>query len=487
MLMLCVFFVFLAGQGYAATDSRMILNGKELSLPADVEIENVDGNIMIPIRVVVENLGFKVNWSQKSQRVNIEQNGKVMQLVVNNQVATVDGKQENLNVAPLLRKNSVVVPIRFVSEQMGIKVKWNNVDKIVSLTTPVTEPVTVPVTEPVPSKGSGSNPSTSVPVVGSPDILSQVEGIQFSDNQLTISLNGSVQPKVSTLKGTDRIMLDLPNTMFSDSFGDSQSLDAKLMGKLEVSGYPDVSGVRYWLLSSSPSTVRIVIDLNYAKKYTLLNETTDSTLISIQLNSGDDTVPIPVPVLPDPAVPNIDDGRNIVIIDPGHGGRDPGAISVTKKKEKDFALAVALKVEQLLLQEPDIEVVMTRNEDTYPTLQERVAIANNLSADVFVSIHGNSNPSVTPSGSQTFYYQRTDSKALANVMHKYLMKATGLKDRGVTSGNLHVIRETKMPAVLLEVGFLSNSNDETLLFTEDFQNNVAQGIVDGIKEYLGIK
>lgn len=479
MLLWCVFFMFLSGQGHAATDSRMFLDGKELSLPEKVEIENLDGNIMIPIRVVVENLGFKVTWNQKSQSVKIEQQDKVVQLVVNNLVATVDGKQENLNAAPLLRKGTVVVPIRFVSEQMGMEVQWNNTDKIVSLATPVVESITEPVT--VPSTGSGNKPVTSDPGAEPSEFLSKVNAIQFSDNQLRISISGSVQPKVSTLTGPDRIVLDLPNAMFSDSFGDSQNLDTKSNGKLEVIGYPDVSGVRYSLFSSSPSTVRMVVDLNYAMKYTLLNETNDSTLITLQLNSGEDTV------VPDPNVPNGNDGRKIVVIDPGHGNGDPGAISVTKKKEKDFNLALALKVEQLLLQEPNIQVIMTRNSDTFPTLQERVSIANNLNANVFVSIHGNSNPASTPSGSQTFYYKRADSKALANVMHKHLMTATGLKDRGVTSGNLHVIRETKMPAVLLEVGFLSNTYDEALLFTEEFQNNVAKGIVDGIKEYLGVK
>jgi N-acetylmuramoyl-L-alanine amidase len=72
-------------------------------------------------------------------------------------------------------------------------------------------------------------------------------------------------------------------------------------------------------------------------------------------------------------------------------------------------------------------------------------------------------------------------------MHKYLLKSSGLKDRGVKMASLHVTRETTMPAVLLEGGFLSNKSDEAVLFTENFQNNVAKGIVAGIKEYLGIQ
>lgn len=127
---------------------------------------------------------------------------------------------------------------------------------------------------------------------------------------------------------------------------------------------------------------------------------------------------------------------------------------------------------------------MTRESDTYPTLQDRVKIAENANADIFISIHANSGPA-TATGVET-YYTRSESAGLAKVMHKHLVESSGLPDRKVRTQSLHVTRETTMPAVLLECGYLSNKNDEALLYTEEFQNNVAQGIVDGIKEYLGV-
>ncbi|MOA25537.1 Sporulation-specific N-acetylmuramoyl-L-alanine amidase [compost metagenome] len=127
---------------------------------------------------------------------------------------------------------------------------------------------------------------------------------------------------------------------------------------------------------------------------------------------------------------------------------------------------------------------MTRDSDTYPTLQERAKLANSMNADIFISIHANSGSS-TASGVET-YYTRSESLALANVMHKYLVQSSGLTDRKVRTKSLHVTRETTMPAVLLECGYLSNSKDDALLYTEDFQNNVADGIAKGIKEYLGL-
>lgn len=130
-------------------------------------------------------------------------------------------------------------------------------------------------------------------------------------------------------------------------------------------------------------------------------------------------------------------------------------------------------------------MVLTRSDDTFLALAERVKVAQKINADIFISIHANSGPAAA-TGVET-YYSRSVSKELANIMHKYLVQTSGLKDRGVKMASLHVTRETTMPAVLLEGGFLSNKSDEAVLFTENFQNNVAKGIVAGIKEYLGIQ
>ncbi|WP_339224316.1 N-acetylmuramoyl-L-alanine amidase [Paenibacillus sp. FSL W7-1332] len=187
---------------------------------------------------------------------------------------------------------------------------------------------------------------------------------------------------------------------------------------------------------------------------------------------------------PAPATP-VNSGKKIVVIDPGHGGSDPGTISFTKKPEKILTLALGLKVQALLQQEPGIEVIMTRETDIYPTRSERVKLANDLKADVFVSIHGNSVKAAPQvSGTETYYYQRESSKELADLIHKNLIKALGFQDRGVKNGNYQVIRETTMSAVLLEVGFLSNKSEEEAMMSETNQNKAAQAIVDGIKEYL---
>ncbi|MBY0116095.1 N-acetylmuramoyl-L-alanine amidase family protein [Paenibacillus xylanexedens] len=463
LVLLFVFGLVFPGYSHAATDTKIILDGKEIVQPSDTKAEIINSKVMVPIRVVSENLGYSVEWKQQTQTVTISKDNTAMQMIVGQKTATVNGSNVNLDAPPLVKNGTTLVPLRFIGEEMGLKVGWNNTTKTVTLVTQ--------------NSGSG-NGTTTPPNSGNEgggsdqEGLVLVNGISFSDNRFMIATSGSTKPNVFTMTGPDRIVIDLPNTAFADSFSEGQALDSNQNGQLVVSGYPDVSKIRYSLYSNSPSTIRFVIDLSSSKGYSVQN---DSGLVMINLDNQSGT----------PAPPVGNNGKKVVVIDAGHGDHDPGAIGVTGKREKDFNLAMALKVEALLKKESKIDVVLTRSDDTFLALKERVKIAQDIKADIFISIHANSGPA-TANGVETFY-TRSNSKALATVMHKYLLQSSGLKDRGVKTASLHVTRETTMPAVLLEGGFLSNKSDEAALFTESFQNSVAKGIVAGIKEYLGIK
>ncbi|NUU63197.1 N-acetylmuramoyl-L-alanine amidase family protein [Paenibacillus agri] len=472
MLLLLLFVLILPENGHAAASgSKIILDGKEITAEQGAPVENVNSTVMVPLRMIAENLGYKVDWEQKSQTVTISDSFKTIKLVVNQKTASVDDKTVTLVTAPLLRSNTTLVPIRFISEQFGLLVDWNNSQKIVTLTTPNAPGDNGSQPE------NPSNPGDGQPPVDPTVNLAQVNGLSFNENRLTIAVDGKVEPKVSVVTGPDRIVVDLPNATFSNVFGTGQALDSNLNGSLAVTDYPDVIGVRYSLYNTNPYVVRFVIDLAHAKNYSV-NVTGDtSKLVVIDLNAPSTT---------DPVTPPVNNGRKLVVLDAGHGAKDSGAVGVTGKYEKNFNLAVVLKAADLLKKENKVDVVLTRSDDTFIELKDRAALANNLKADLFISVHANSGASSSASGSET-YYQRDASKALANVMHKYLVQATGISDRGVRYGNFHVIRETKMPAVLLEVGYLSNKNDEALLFNDAFQSRVAAGIVSGINEYLGIK
>ncbi|MFD2046600.1 N-acetylmuramoyl-L-alanine amidase [Ornithinibacillus salinisoli] len=173
-----------------------------------------------------------------------------------------------------------------------------------------------------------------------------------------------------------------------------------------------------------------------------------------------------------------------VVIDPGHGGKDVGATGASGQYEKSFTLSLSMKVKELLEQETDMEVYMTRSDDSYISQESRYrpTFANDLNADVFISIHGNTFTDSNVSGTETFYYHK-NSLSFAKIVHEHVVAATGFKNRGVKKEEFFVVKDTEMPAVLLEIGYLTNPNDESEMLNDTFQNRVASAIVEGIKEY----
>ncbi len=172
-----------------------------------------------------------------------------------------------------------------------------------------------------------------------------------------------------------------------------------------------------------------------------------------------------------------------VFIDAGHGGKDSGA-SANGLEEKDLNLKIALKV-QRILQAQGIEVVMSRTTDKFLELREISSLANNSGADAFASIHINSATTTAAYGIETFYYpNRMDSKPLADSVQKQLISSTGAYDRGVKTADFHVVRETKMPSILAECGFISNKSEAIKMSTNSYQELLASGISKGITNYL---
>lgn len=176
-----------------------------------------------------------------------------------------------------------------------------------------------------------------------------------------------------------------------------------------------------------------------------------------------------------------------VVIDPGHGGKDNGATGASGNFEKDFTLQVARKVEELAKQEPQIEVYLTRSEDRFISSvdRERPEVANQLGADLFISIHGNTYEDPSVSGAETFYYHE-NSLFMAEIMQKHMIQASGFRDRGVKKEDFFVLKDSNMPAALIEMGYLTNPQEENEMLTEDFQNRMASSILDGIKEALNL-
>jgi len=175
-----------------------------------------------------------------------------------------------------------------------------------------------------------------------------------------------------------------------------------------------------------------------------------------------------------------------IMIDPGHGGKDPGAIGPTGLYEKSCTLAIALKVGATLA-ESGVTVGFTRTTDVFTELSDRAAKANTAGADYFVSIHINSATNAAANGTETYAYA-TGGKGekLAKAIQANLVSTIGLTDRGAKTANFAVLRETKMPAALTEVCFINNPAEEALLKTDAFISKAASGIASGILAFLEI-
>jgi len=180
--------------------------------------------------------------------------------------------------------------------------------------------------------------------------------------------------------------------------------------------------------------------------------------------------------------------KPLIILDPGHGGDDEGA-KVHYFMEKRLTLMTTLLVRKYL-EEMGYRVIMTRSKDVFIPLHRRVSIANKTKAVLFASIHYNSSPSIEAHGIEVFYHRGSDAKRLKE-SHKLassvlgeLISCTTAHSRGVKSGNFHVIRETSMPAILVEGGFMTNQEERTNLRDKRYLEKVAKGIALGIDKYL---
>ena len=175
-----------------------------------------------------------------------------------------------------------------------------------------------------------------------------------------------------------------------------------------------------------------------------------------------------------------------VIIDPGHGGNDSGAVGPTGLQEKDVNWQIAV-ITAGELAKHGIKIMFTRNGDEQASLDKRVQIANGIKADYFVSIHANSASNPKATGTETFAYAPgVEGDKLAHSIQRSLVQAIGLADRGVKYDTLKVTRATNMPAVLVEVAFISNPDEEKLLKDNEFIRSVGVGIGKGILDYLGV-
>jgi len=266
------------------------------------------------------------------------------------------------------------------------------------------------------------------------------------------------------------------------------------------------------LPSATTPTVRFALTTTPNRRIDVVPDETGVTITVADVDLGQDFVamvgtgrtggdnvavaatasPLPAEMAPPPgAIPPPGSNPKLIVIDPGHGGSDTGSMH-NGLVEKNLTLDIALRLRTLLVARGwTVQMTRDTDRDVYgpnasdvDELQARVDVANNAGARLFVSIHANASTSSVPNGTTSYWYKPQD-RSLAEAIQHRLVATCGTKDDGVVRERFYVIRRTTMPATLVETAFLSNADDAAKLRSPAFRQELALGIADGIKDYVG--
>src|SRR5215510_615807 len=339
-------------------------------------------------------------------------------------------------------------------------------------------------------------------------------------HRLVLDLDRRTRVKKHVVPKPDGVIAEIPNATLSKS-AQTKLADgsiAKPFVITQVSSHsvavslPSGSFQRYHLLSLT-NPPRFVVDVVPSNQ----SSGTPPT------GAADPSLPSTPPLQP---APPFSKSFRTIVFDPGHGGRDPGARGLRGTEEKDITLKVGLKLRDLLSKQPGVRVMMTRDRDVFVELEDRAKYANNLEADLFVSIHVNSHPQRSVKGLEIYHFgEAKDQRALevaarengtplnsTGVGWEYLVadlltakkieeslelawtakeamvaNLNGhytLVDHGVKTAPFYVLRFTIMPSILAEIAYISNSDEEELLRTTRFTTRVAEALLEGVKSFL---
>jgi N-acetylmuramoyl-L-alanine amidase len=494
-----VFIVLLAVIFILISYNSCIAQTKQLSVLLDGNILNTEikpvineGTIYIPARDIVEALGGRITWFPALKLLNIIMIDRNVSVVMDVAEAEVNGKDVIIENAPTIIQDRVMLPLKVVSLLADLEVDWDRV-------------------------------SNELNIVRKRPFITGIRDYTHPDKtRIVVDISEKTAYNVLTLTNPDRIVIDIDASI---------SKLAAEQKEVLIDDYL-VNGVRTGQFNQD--TVRVVADLKDKYDYDVFELSGPQRIVldiymskgQIAQNKPSETT-IPAVSEKEITVEQEQTGKYVVVIDPGHGGKDPGAIGIGGLKEKDVVLDIALKLKNVL-RNNGYTVVLTRDKDIDVSLENRPLMALQKNADVFVSIHVNSafqKGSPTARGVETYVLNSRyigasakdvadrENKAskyhdfennivnqiiadleesasiefsldFADIVQKRLVQQTGLVNRGVKQAPFIVLKGVNMAAVLVEAGFISNPNEEKLLKTSEFREKVAQALSQSIQDYV---
>lgn len=416
-------FAVAAGSARASAQTiNITVDGMPLDTPVAPRL--VEGRTLVSIRYVSEAVGANVAWNGNSQQVTVTRGSDRILLTIGQTSASVDGQTMPLDVAPQLVDSRTMVPIRFVAEALGLGVAWDGPTRTVEI-----------------------------------QRRAHVQGMQVASSpgkvRLTFPTTLPVQASVSLLADQRTLQIAVPGT-------DASSLSQSLAF--------DDGAVATVSAASSGGTAYITIALPYYLGH------------SVVASSGQN---IAVDVVTSPLY------QRRIWVDAGHGqvpgGQDDtGAIGTTygvSEKERNLQVALAL---QNLLQASGATVYMTRTGDVGVNYTDRPKLVNAVTPaiEAFVSIHHNSLPGDSSVHGVETYYWNPQSQALASAMDAAVASGLGEVDRGVRTYDYYVVKYTTAPAILVEMGYLSNPAEEKAIGDGAYPVRAAAALKNGLLNYF---
>ncbi len=415
----------------------------------------------VPVRYLAYACGLDdngVTWDYGTKTATLTQNtggantvkikvGDPVLLVSDNPQQASNYKKVQMDIVPLLIEGRIYLPARYVAEALGFVVDFNEKEQAVYIC----------------SKDSSPDPNQDDETIPG-SVLESISG-EVDNNTSVITIQSEKDPlkyKIFPLYNPDRLVIDLEGIA-----------PGRVPEKISFSSSL-IKGIRVGWFSKNPDITRVVLDLNDRVQYSSTTLDNSKKLRIVVRERGNSL------------------SGAVIVLDPGHGGSDPGAIGPSGVKEKDVNLAIALKTAQYLRNQ-GAKVIMTRSNDTYVGLYERPEIANQNGADVFLSIHCNSYTSSSAAGTSVYHLRsqiegmyeiRAQGVALAKHLQSALVGTIKRADRGVQQADFVVLKNSWIPAALAEIAFISNPEEESLLASPAFQDKIAQALVKGIEAYL---
>ncbi len=469
-----------------SSEINILLDRKPLETIIPSIIEN--DRIFISARNIIEALGGRVTWFPALKLMTINIDNHIIRLVIDDPSLEIDGKVVSLEIPARIIDNRVMIPLEVIKIIAQVEVEWDNQTKTLSI--------------------NAIRP-----------YLLKIRTYSYPDKtRIVIDLSEKTEFRGDRLTNPDRIFIDIIGSIIKleDIFKQIEINDGVIK---------TVRTAQY-----NAEITRVVFDLYQEAKYDLFSLINPDRVVIDLFKSEEKKTPIfeALPTKPEEKSalePEIT-GKRVVIIDPGHGGSDPGAIGPTGLKESEVTLKVALYLEKLL-KDAGIPTYLTRNKDEFISLENRSNFANQKNGFVFVSLHANSairnRPNAT--GVETFVLSSkyigasakdvadrenrasrthpeidTDlaliiadleesanikySLDFADIIQTKLAEYIKLENRGVKQAPFVVLKGVNMAAVIIEIAFISNPTEEKLLKNNEFREKTAQALFEAIKYYI---